>query len=430
VRTRSRGAVQASFTLLFLAACGSSADAPRYTLQTRLGVYDDGSGRLGTALLATLRDGSGAGPSEPWTITLRDGDGTTVAALQSQGGPGAYVASWYASAAPSPGTYEVVAQSGLDSLRVKVSLTGAEGLPLPAPIVAEDGSRIDWEPVPGAAAYLCRVYAGGALWLEAAGTSTTCDLSDLPPGGYSAAVLALSADLAALGSSTAVAPPLPRRFDASEARLGIARGEGPAPVVLSAAGGAYDDGVDARSLAVWLSVTAADGSATSTDWEIEVVGPNLPASAPLELTYHANFPRTLAWAPGIPAAPGTYVVTVRSGTSAAVTQFAVGSPAWLDQPLGLEASAVAQGSASFSWEPVAGAKSYLVSAYDAETGALHASAWFTGTGGSFPANSFEPDHEYDTFLAATDADMAPLGEVPTQVSVAENVFDFVRFVAK
>lgn len=429
MRNRWSRVVRTSLGLLLLAACGSSAKAPPYALQARLGIYDDGSGRLGTALVATLRDASGAGPSSPWTLMFRDPLGGTVATLPSAGGAGSYVVSWYVDAAPSPGTYDVVATSGQETVRAQVSIAdGAAGLPLPAPVLAADGSRLDWTAVPGAGSYLCRVYAGGALQLETVGSATGCDLSGLPAGAYSAEVLALSADLAALASSTAMAPSLPPEFDVSAARLGFARSAGVAPVVLQAAGGAYDDGVGSRSLAVWLSIAAVDGTATTSSWDVQVVGPNLPAGAPLALTYHANFPRTLAWAPGIPAAQGTYTVTAQSGTTAVAGTFTVGAPAWLDQPLGLAATGGSQGSASASWAAVAGARSYLLAAYDGTTGALVTSAWFGGTSGSFPQGTFTAGSAYDVYLAATDADMA-LGTVPTQVSVAENVFDFSRFVA-
>ncbi|WP_242393410.1 hypothetical protein [Anaeromyxobacter oryzisoli] len=105
MRTRLLRAFHASLTLLVIAACGSSSSAKSspFALEARVGVYDDGSGRLGTALVATLRDAGGAGPSSPWTITVRDGSGITVATLQSVTGPGAYMASWYARRRAQPG---------------------------------------------------------------------------------------------------------------------------------------------------------------------------------------------------------------------------------------------------------------------------------------------------------------------------------------
>ncbi len=432
MRIRRITSVVARVALLAAVACGGeSTSTPRYALEARLGVYDDGSGRAGLSALVTLRDASGAGPEAPWNVTVRDGSGATAAALEySASGSGSYAASWFPAVAPSAGRYELVATHDSDEVRATVSVAGLSGLPLPVPVLAEDASRIDWDPVPGAQRYLCRVFSGGALELETSAATTGCDLSGLPPGGYSASVLALSADLGAIAAIVSQRPELGGAFHVSEARIGFVRSDGSAPAMLvRAAGGAYDDGVGDRSLALWISITDPSGVPTSVTWNVQVVGPNLPPSAPLELTYWPRFPRLMAWAPGTPATPGTYTVTAQSTLGAATAQFTVGAPAWLDQPLGLTASDGAQGSGSAAWEPVTGAKAYLVSAFDGVTGARVASAWVAGTSASFPADTFVAGRSYDVFVAATDADMVN-GAVPTQVSVAENVFDFASFTAR
>jgi len=122
-------------------------------------------------------------------------------------------------------------------------------------------------------------------------------------------------------------------------------------------------------------------------------------------------------------------VTARSAVGAVTTQIAVGAPLWLDQPLGVTAIDGAQGAAHMAWEPVVGSSAYLASAYDGATGALVASAWVAVTSADFPAGTFVPGRSYDVFVAATDADMVN-GAVPTQVSVAENVFDYASFTAR
>jgi hypothetical protein len=409
----------------------STSSPPRYTLEARLGVYDDGSGRAGLATLATLRDASGAGPDDTWAVSVRDGSGATVAKLDyAAAGDGSYAATWFPSVAPSTGAYEVVAAGGGDASRTSVSLSDPSGLPLPAPVLASGASRIDWDPVPGAQVYLCRIYSGGLLELEASGATPGCDLSALPPGAYSASILALSSDLSGIAASESPRPALGGAFHVSEARLGLARSEGTAPAaLLRAAGGAYDDGIEGRSLAFWLSITDPAGVPTTVTWDVEVVGPNLPPDAPLELTYWANFPRLMAWVPGVPATPGVYTATARSAIGAATAQFTVGAPAWLDQPLGVTAIDGAQGSARAEWQPVAGARAYLAAAHDGATGALAASAWVAGTSADFPAGTFVAGRRYDVFVAATDADMVN-GAVPTQVSVTENVFDYASFTAR
>jgi len=426
----------AFLTFAAVASCGghggrSSSPSP-YALEGQVGVYNDGSGRSGLSVLTTVRDASGAGPAAPCNVSVRDGSGATVATLDyAAAGTGSYSATWFPAVAPSAGSYTFAGTGGGgDESGARTEFSVSTGLPLPVPVLAPDASRIDWNPVPGAGEYLCRVYSGGLLQLEKSEAAPGCDLSALPPGAYSASILALSTNLGAVAASPSQTPNLGGAFHVSEARFGFARTDGTAlPVVLRAAGGAYDDGIGERSLAVWLSITDPDGVPTSATFTVDVVGPNLPADAPLVITYWKNFPRLMAWATGVPATPGVYTVTAQSAAGAAATQFTVGAPEWLAQPLGATATDGAQGSAQASWAPVTGALAYLVSAYDASTGALVASEWVAGTSASFPAGTFVAGKRYDVFVAATDADMVS-GAIPTQVSIAENVFDYGSFTAR
>lgn len=430
VRIRTIASVVARVALLAAVGCGGSTNTEQYALEARLGVYDDGSGRAGLSALVTLRDESGAGPDAPWNVSVRDGSGATLATLEyTAAGAGSYFATWLTAVSPNAGSYDVIAARGGDLSRATASIAGS-GLALPVPALAADASQIEWAPVAGAKAYLCRVHSEGALVLETSVATTSCDVSALPPGAYAASILALSADLGPIAGSAASRPDLGGGFHVSEARLGFVRPDASAPAVLiRAAGGAYDDGIDARSLAFWVSITDPGGVPTSATWDVEVIGPNLPANAPLSLTYWARFPRLMAWAPSIPATPGVYTVTAWSGAIAAQAQFTVGAPAWLGQPLGVTATDGAQGSARAEWQAVTGARAYLASAYDHLTGARTASGWVGGTSIDFPAGSFVAGRSYDVFVAATDADMTG-GAVPTQVSVAENVFDFASFTAR
>lgn len=415
---------------LFAAACGSSDPGSRYALQARLGVYDDGSGRLGLAVLATLRDASGTGPDGAWEVTLRGPEGGVSARLgYVAAGQGSYAAAWWPDVSAPSGTYEVVASDGRETVRASLSLPSAAGLPLPRPVLAADASRLDWEPVPGADAYTCRVLAGGLVQLEASGPETGCDLSALPAGAYAVSVAALSANLGAIGASAQQRPLDGGAFHVSEARLGFARTAGAAPVLARVVGGAYDDGIGPRAIAVWISFTDPAGAPTSAAWNVEIVGPNLPAEAPLRLAYPPTLPRLMAWAPEVPAAPGTYSLVATSTTGSVSGRFTIGAPAWLGVPLAITARDGAQGSAEAAWDAVPGARAYLASAYDAITGDRVASLWVGGTSVHFPPGTFVPGRSYDVFVAATDADMAS-GEIPTQVAVAENVFDFATFVAR
>lgn len=432
--TTRTAAVRVAFVSLLAATGCHNGKNPgvqesRYALEGRVGTYDDGSGRAGLAILATLRDASGAGPDVTWRVDARDASGGTIATLEYPVS-GSYTATWFAAVAPSVGDYELVAAGSGEDARTPVSLPAGSGIPLPVPVLASDASRIDWTPVEGAASYLCRVYALGQLTLESSSATPGCELLGLPAGAYSASILALSVDLGAVAASGAERPELGARFDVSEARIGFNRTDGTAPpALIRAAAGAYDDGIGSRSLAVWLSITDPSGVPTSSPWNVQVVGPNLPPSAPLALTYWGNFPRLMAWAPGLPATPGVYTLTAQSGTSAATIEVSLGEPAWIDPPFAVTASDAARGGAAASWAAVTGARAYLAAAYDAVTGDLVASQWSAGTSTSFPAETFVAGRSYDVFVSATDADMV-YGAVPTQVSIAENVFEYATFTAR
>ena len=417
---------------LAVAACGGAAKEvadPPWSLRASLGAYDDGSGRLGIAFLQTLRNREGLGAGGPWNVTLRHESGLTLDYVYDASGPGSYEATWSLETAPLAGRWEIDAVSGSAMVRGEADLGTAEGLAPPVVGLRADGLALEWPAVPGAAAYLCRVFTSGALQLEALVVEPGCDLS-LPAGAYSASILALSFDPRALLVDAAASPTLPSRFDISEARIGFTRVDGAVPVrTLRAVGGAYDNGVGPRSIAVWLSLANADGSLTSSDWRVEIVGPGIPAESPLTATYWAGFPRLMVWAVGVNATVGTYTATATSGGEVAVAQFTVGAPVWLGMPSAVVASDGAQGSAAVSWNAVTGSVNYLASAYDAVTGELVASQWTPVTHADFPAGTFAAGRSYDVFVAASDVDMVG-GAIPTQASVAENVFDYSTFLAR
>lgn len=414
------------------AGCADPSPAPAETpaLGAALGIHDDGSGRQGIAVLSTLRDRQGDGMAAPWTVTATHASGATLSYEYDAPGAGSHVLLWQRDSAPLVGRWDLEAHSGSEVVRATVNLASGGGLAPPTPVLAADAGSIAWSPVSGAAAYLCRIFAAGSVQLEARSASPGCDVSALPPGAYTASILALSLDVSGLEASEAASPSLPPRFDVSEGRLGFVRTDGSTPPLsLEAAGGAYDNGVGPRSMAVWLSLSNADGSAVAGDWTVSIVGPNLPPENPITLTYWAGFPRLAAWAVGVPAAGGIYTATATSGAQVAVGQFAVGSPDWLSMPTGVVASDGAQGSASVSWSPVAGVGSYLASAYDAVTGLLVASQWTKATSTQFPQGTFTAGRGYDVYVAVSDVDM--IGDaVPTQISIAENVFDYSTFVAR
>ncbi len=415
-------------------ACGGSSEQPSpYALQASAGVYGDGSGRLGLSLLATLRDGRGAGPDAAWSLVLAGPAGSLVAQEQYPGGStlGSYAAWWWPDQAPVAGPYQLTASGGDWSLPLEVDLASGLGFEVPQLALSADGGQLTWPAVAGAASYECQAFGSdGSLQLSAISTAPGCDLSALPPGAYSASVLALSADLSALAASTAQRPSLPARFDVAEARLALLRPQVGAPAMrAAAAGGALDSGNATRSLAIWLSIANADGTPTPVAWSVEVVGPNLPVAAPLTFGYGANLPRQLVWSYDVPASPGIYSFTATSTAGALAGSFAVGTPPPLDIPQGVVANAGAQGSATVDWTPVAGARSYLASAWDHLSGAFVAGAWVAAPPASFPQGTFAAGSSYDVYVDATDADMVG-GQVPTQVAVSENTYQPATFAAR
>ncbi len=412
------------------AGCGGHpAPASPYALQARIGTYDDGSGRIGLAVLATLRDGAGAGPSSPWPAWLADSGGTVASATYDGAGAGSYAAWWWPEVALQGGAgYVLTVDGGDHSFQAPLTGSAASGLALPAPTLAADASRIDWPAVSGAAGYACRVYAASALQLETTSPAPGCDLSALPPGGYEASILAFSANFSEIAADASQTPALPPRFDVSEARLAFVRSGGVGPALqLLAAGGAFDYGASQRGLAVWVSLRQADGSATDQPWNVSIVGPGISAAAPVTFEYHAYLPRQMQWSYDVPATPGTYAVTATSSLGAITATFTVGFPPWIGFVVDPLPTPGTQGGATVTWSPVDGARAYLVEVWDHAAGAQVQSMWVSAPPASFPAGTFTTGRSYDVYVAATDADMSG-ATTPAQVSVSEYPYPFASFV--
>jgi hypothetical protein len=424
-----------ALALALVASCGPAGTREqRFALQARGGAYVDGSGQLGLAILTTLRNGGGIGPQSAWSGSLSGPLGPIIGTL-TYDAPGA--GSWSAAVFPkepgSAGTYllDLGTASG-DLLTAQFDVADGTGIAPPQPSFSEGSGTISWSPVPGAASYGCVVYGEAEVAARSLGATTSCDLSALPVGVYSASVLAYSVDLTSIASSTSATPSLPDRFDVSEARLAITRTDGsPLAATLAAAGGGFHDGTSwpGRGLAIWVSIRNADGTPTGVSWAVDVVGPGLPVSAPLRFTYPANFTRLLVWSEAVPAAPGSYGLIARSTAGSLARALTLGTLVTLDAPTGVVASAGAQGSADVAWSAVAGAASYLVTVRNSATGEYASSQWVSGTSAAFPFDTFAVDQPYAAYVAATDVDMVG-GTPPTQVAITENSFQPATFVGR
>lgn len=425
---RTVGLVAAALAAI---ACGGKSSSAPWTLEASGGTYNDGSGRLGVAVLATLRDSDGAGPQSPWTGALSDASGLLTALRYDAPGVGSYSVLWWPAVAPAQASFALsLAPDGESGYRASFTIPVGAPIEIPTISLSPDGSTLSWPPIAGVATYECRVSSGGALQRSVLGPGTTCTVGDLPAGAYEASVLAYSADLASVGASAAQEPALPARFDVSEARLAFSNPAPGAPAFHAvAAGGAIDYSSGTPGLAVWISVANADGTAPTVAWTIDIVGPGLPPSAPLTVTYGANLPRLLFWSYDVPATPGVYSFTATSTAGALAGTFTVGTPASLDIPQGVTATAGPQGSATVDWSAVPVARSFLVSAYDHVAGAFVASEWVSVAPAKFPQGSFASGSIYDVYVDATDADMLG-GAAPTQVAISENTFQPATFVAE
>lgn len=415
-------------------ASGCEPEDPGYALQARGGTYVDGTGRLGLALLATLRDGDGAGPDSSWSGTLSGPAGTVGGAVTYGGSaPEPWAAAWWPDEPGYEGTYALsLAPEGGDALTAGFSLEEGLGLAPVQPVLAVGADAISWEPVTGALSYECRIADGLGAELRQLVASPSCALSSLPDGAYTASVLAFSADLVAIAASDARRPSLPDRFDVSEARLALSRADGAPPAAaLAVTGGAFSDGTSwpVRGLAVWVAIRNGDGTPTGSDWTVDLVGPGLPPDAPLRFTYPANFSQLMVWSAEVPATPGSYGIVARSADASVASPFALGAVPTLGAPTGVVATAGAQGRADVAWAGVEGAMSYLVSARHRATGAHVMSQWVAGTTAGFPPDTFLAGETYDVYVAATGADMVG-GTQPAPFAITENSYQPASFVAR
>jgi hypothetical protein len=406
-------------------------------LQATGGVYDDGSGVLGLAVLSTLRDASGAGPSAPWTVALRDDVGPLPVGFAYGAGPGdSWQARWWPGVPPRTASYGATADDGTRTLEVSFPVAAEPGLARPDVSVSSDAGLLSWPAIPWAASYECRVYQSGAEQAAIpAGAVPECDLGSLASGAYQVSVLALSADLAALAASAAQEPPLPARFDVAETRLAVVR---PAPgqpaLRIAAAGGALQYGSAEPGLAVWLSIVQPDGTPANVPWSVNVTGPGLPPDAPLSFAYAAGQTRALVWSYDVSARPGVYTLTAMSSLGSVAASFTVGSSATLALPQDVVATGDARGGASVSFTAVVGAQSHYVGVWtqaNATTASTFVTGrWVSGPPATFPAGSFVAGAAYDVYVAATDVDMVNAGAQPAQVAVSENTFFPASFVSR
>ncbi len=425
---RGRGAVCVAgvwLGVLALGACGpqkpgvpdgGSNTPPPLLLQAAGGSYG-GGGSLGLALLATLRDRQGSGPSGSWTLQVLDPTGTAVAsAPYDAAGPGSFLVGWWddGAYAAAPG-YQLAAipGGGGQPLAIALHLAASTPLVIPTPSLSPDGATLSWPAVPGAAVYRCQVSDSSGIVDLGWSATASCDVSALPDGSYLASIVAASADPNTVSQEAGQDPALPANFDVSAGHLGFVRGASPGTI--DAVGGSFSDGTD-EGLAFWIALRQPDGTPTGTDWTVTLTGPGIDAAAPLTVSYPGSELQALFWSYDVPPSLGTYQVMATDGTETLSTQFSVNPPAPLDVPAGVQASTRGNGTVEVSWSPVIGATSELVAAYRKDDGSFVAAQWVGGNSASFPSGTLPSGVTVELYVDATNADMIS-GAVPGTVAV-------------
>ncbi len=438
------------FTLLYalwitalIAACGDKpgealedAESAGFLLQATAGTYNDGSGHQGLALLTTLRDSRGHGPREPWTATLSDATGPLPVSFsyeESSGAQGSSQAAWWwpsVSVAAGANYRLSMAPAGGDAAIVSIPVPDSAGLPLPRVDLSSEGTHLTWTAVPGAARYTCRVYSGTAPQLLRSTVETSCALDGLPPGNYSASVLAFSVDVEALAADGSQRPVLPESFHVSEGRLAFVLGNTAETTFrANAVGGALYYGRLQPGLALWLSLTRPDGTPSIAGWSVELVGPGLTTESPLRFTYPPGVSRHLIWSYDVLALEGRYALTARSGTHTLSATFDLVPPSEQALPTNVVATPSLGGGLFVSWRAVEGARAYYVSVWDLAAGAQIATIWTTTLEAHFGSQTFIPGRHYDVYVAAASVDISQPG-IPALVSVSENTYYPQSFVAQ
>jgi hypothetical protein len=421
--------------VLLLASCGDSKSGQPvtqggYSLTATVGEYEDGSGSEGLSILATLRDSSGKGPSTPWTLSLSDSSGDLgVSGQYDASGDGSYALWLFPQVALSTGKhYTLTLVNGSTTLHADLVPSPNAVVGVPLPTLSADGTTLTWASAQGAAAYRCVVSSGGNVQLQSDVAQTQCDVSALPGSmSYSASVLAMDVNLATIAADHAQSPVLPQ-LDVSEGRLAFAKGNGSAPsVLLSAAGGGLSWNTSSDGLTVWLSIQNSDGTPPLSSWTVSIIGPGIPSSTPLQLTYPASQSQKLFWSYDTNASLGQYSLVATDGTTQLSTTFQVGYQVDLYRPI--PSVNVDSSKATVSWPQVLEAKSYFVSIYDDQTGAFIAGQWVNGFSADFPAQDFSATAEpCDAYVLALDYDMTQPGQ-PTAVRASENAQSPVWFTA-
>ncbi len=393
---------------------GTVVSGDRVSATVLLGTFDRGYGTVGLSMLTVLADEDGS----EWNGEVLDDRDQVLAAFAYGAGDRAQpVATWWPTIPAAYGaTYKVrFFEPGGRMVEVKSRLAATSGLAVPVLELSADGTRVEWPPVTGAVAYDCSEHPG---IVSEHVLSPGCRAST-----EETTVRAFNVDL----STQLIPADLPRSFDVSEASWASARGSSGAR--LRGALGSIQYTSVGLGFAALVSIQTATGAAPSVAWDVDVTGPAFGVGGALQGVQLAGTDRLILWTYDVAPVDGIYVIRARAAGETISLSLRAAPTASLPEVAGPTAMPRGAGGAEVSWQAVPGARAYYVSAWARATGALLAAAWVTQTSATFAPGTFASSQSCDVYVAASTADPATGGVLPSVLSISENTYRPVSFVA-
>lgn len=390
--TRLSFLVSLLIVIAAVSGCGSSKSKEQppsnigggFTLLASGGTLNDGSGVNGLAVLVTLRDSRGWGPTQTWTISITGPDipsGSPIVLEYADSRRGSYMSWEWAEFDPAPGTYRATATNGSITIYDEFTITSAT-LPRPAPNATSSGNTItvSWPGISEAGSYDYEICS--PTWNCFTGmittTSETVSFETLSTGDYVIQVRAYATDRIALYADHSSSPGHASQERVSEYTFSFPVGgnQSTDSYSLDATGGVLDFGLRGpgntiiSGIAFWTSIqditSPGNPIAPAGAWNITITDPN---GMVLDFIYPADRRHDAMWYYSVEPVPGSYTVTATYGTASKTATFTIAGSApevtpRLTLPGGISATKNAStGDMTITWDPVSGAGSYYVSLY-------------------------------------------------------------------
>ena len=447
--------------LAVLAACGGGGGSGNgggggesatggFTLKVAGGTLNDGSGKNGLAVLATLRDSKGNGPglNGGWKVTITTPGGTTpLTVLYDDDSPASYQIWRWKGLDPAAGIYTATASNGTATLTSSFTINTASTIQ--RAVLTKSGNTISWPSVVGAGSYYCKVTDGtgstvtsGYLNAEPSSASYSYLLPTLADGSYLVEVSAYIENMPRLMNDLSSSPSLPTQGNISLSSMNLVVAGGTAGSYnLTAKGGTLYMGKDAAGtgrygVVIWSSILTSTATPPAGDWTITVTGPGI--STPLTFTYPGTNSHYVYWDFATLPAAGNYTVTATSPGYTLSAGFSIPNPAaQLPVATNITVTPTAN-SYAISWNAAPGAASYNVNLW-ATIGGVYTEIEGTWVGGNVftalvPKSSLTKGTLYDVYVTASSLDMTTMKSlpppIPLQVDMSDNTFAAVSFTGQ